>query len=363
MASLLFLAMLIFATSPFDRIKILLRPQCLVGFFIYLMLWMLAFLTPTGIKLKIVMPMFGSFVCFLMSLWLSSRFAGKKEFGLVLLPALLFAVGVNLFEFMLAPNSLSTAPGRAAGFFENPNNSGNMIVALAALVVVSLDTKKWLLICLCLLSFVGVLVTFSRGSIFLIVLIYISILISQKISVNRFITNIIAPVLAFGLTIALVLNWIMQQNLSNDANLRLFSILKWQFHDNSTLGRIDFFMVFLNRFLNNPLIGAEPFGSLAMSHGAGPHNAFVAAGADFGIVGLIAFLAVIVFGIQGAMHLKWKGPQALTLLVCSLWLLIYSLFSHIVFYSSSGAIMIGILLGALPVRFRCQGSASELGRY
>ena len=229
LATLLFLAMLIFATNPLDRIKILLRPQCLVGFFIYLMLCMLAFLTPAGIKLKLVMPMFGCFVCFLMSLWLSSRFAGKKEFGLVLLPALLFAVGVNLFEFMLAPNSLSTAPGRAAGFFENPNNSGNMIVALAALVVVSWDTKKWLLVCVYLIAFIGVLVTFSRGSLFLIAIIFIIIIIIKSSSVNHVLTYIFSQVSGLGVTIWIVLDRIMQQNLSDDAKLRLGSLLNLQF--------------------------------------------------------------------------------------------------------------------------------------
>ena len=77
--------------------------------------------------------------------------------------ATLAGVALNIYDFMF-PGTFSDIPGRAAGLYVEPNTSGIALV-FGCLIGLSAIRRRWWQEAFVLVSFIGVLVTFSRESI------------------------------------------------------------------------------------------------------------------------------------------------------------------------------------------------------
>lgn len=331
--------------------RAVLRPSALVGLSLFVFLWVAALVTDTGHTLGLVMPMFAQLVCFLLALSFSSRFLAQPPLGWALLPALCVLITTNLYEYFIAPQTWSIAPGRAAGFFENPNDSASILILLAFLVLASFHLVSWRQVLPILLTtLVAALVTFSRGAIVLFValaLLYYATTIRTHVKLS------VSTLLGLGLFFAAVIwfvGWLSAADLSADARLRMNSMLHGTYRDDSVEIRASALVEYTQRFLGHPFFGASAFGSLVTFDNVGPHNSFVALGADFGVMPVCAVTIIIALMARGARRLRWRGPQANLLAILALWLFIASLFSHNVFYSVHGALASGLALGALPPR-------------
>jgi O-antigen ligase len=328
-----------------------LHPAVAYGATLFALLWLLARLSVVRHGLESAMPMFGGLVSYLLAAWLSVRLAGRRILAIALLPALLVAVAANLYEFLVAPNTWSVSPGRAAGFFVNPNNSGAMIAGLFALWLALRERGSiFLTLPIALLVLPAIFVTFSRGSIVLF-LTLTAIIVWRDLWLDRRrkITTI-AVAVAVAVASGSLIGWLSEYDLTPDASMRLQSLLGGRFDDASAESRHDSMLDYLERFFASPVAGAGLFGSLMEVDGRGPHNAFVAAAADLGIVGLLAYAAIVAIGLRSIHRLRWKGPRAQMQLVIVVWLALFSLFSHNVFYSAEGAMMIGLLMGSIAAR-------------
>ena len=336
---------------PMEILQTGLHPAVAYGATLFALLWLLARLSVVRHGLESAMPMFAGLVSYLLAAWLSVRLAGRRILAIALLPALLVAVAANLYEFLVAPNTWSVSPGRAAGFFVNPNNSGAMIAGLFALWLALRERGSiFLTLPIALLVLPAIFVTFSRGSIVLF-LTLTAIIVWRDLWLDRRrkITTI-AVAVAVAVASGFLVGWLSEYDLTPDASMRLQSLLGGRFDDASAESRHDSMLDYLERFFASPVAGAGLFGSLMEVDGRGPHNAFVAAAADLGIVGLLAYAAIVAIGLRSIHRLRWKGPRAQMQLVIVVWLALFSLFSHNVFYSAEGAMMIGLLMGSIAAR-------------
>ena len=76
--------------------------------------------------------------------------------------ATLAGVALNIYDFMF-PGTFSTIPGRAAGLYVQPNTSGIALV-FGCVIGLSAIRRRWWQEAFVVVSFIGVLVTFSRES-------------------------------------------------------------------------------------------------------------------------------------------------------------------------------------------------------
>jgi O-antigen ligase len=348
-ALLLCNALLILLLQPRELLCLLKRPGVALGAAFFGGLLMASSVSPVARELNLGIPLLTNLICFFVAAWAADRYAGRPCLSYALAPALAIVVGANLFELLVAPNTWSLSPGRAAGYFVNPNTSGAVIGMLVCQIAIGLP--RWrVLFSFLLLSggLVAVVATFSRGSfvVFGVMAACMQVLIVREQKAKPW--AVLLPLMAIVITLLLLTHWLGGQTLTDDALLRLDSMLTGDFDDSSSLAREDAFADFLDRFLDHPLLGAGMFGTLYAVDGMGPHNAFLAAAADFGIFGLAIYVSVIVSLLRGAARLSWRGPHAMHLLVIAIWTTLASLFSHNVFYSPEGAVFIGLGLGALP---------------
>jgi hypothetical protein len=259
--------------------------------------------------------------------------------------ALAIAVGMNLFEYFFAMNQFSTAPGRAAGLFENPNLSATTIVLLWGIWIAARGRYGVVEACFSIIVASAVLLTFSRSSVlaFLIINMIGGLMLQTNWRTRGvfLIWQLITAIIA-----ASALSWLMSTQVSEEALLRLASLLKGRFDDESALARKDMAAAHWDRFLTHPFFGDSPFSSLNMADfGLGPHNAFIAMAADFGSFGLGLYLNQILFGVIVAYRFR-ENRQIMTLMVLLvLWFVLASMFITDVCYRPESWAAIAIILG------------------
>jgi len=348
---LLICAGLMIALRPKELAVATLRRWPLLGFCFFFLLFVAALATHEGRQLTLALPMLVQLLCYLLALWLASRFIGTPQFSHAVLAAFIVAAGINLYEFFLAPQAFSISEGRAAGFFVNPNTAGAEIALLAALVLSSDMQMGWLRLSSVLLAaFLAILVTFSRGALVIFVLL-VAIYFLMRARERRRINFSVLFGLAAAVPAALwLLDRLMQMPLSKDAGMRLDSLLARDFSDASVESRTDSLFDYLRLFLEHPMAGFKPFGSLAEMDGRGPHNSFIALGADFGVLAMLAPLVIIVISLLAAKTEGFRGPRPLVLVTVGVWMFAASMVSHNVFYSPYGAIAAGLAMGGLAAR-------------
>lgn len=334
------------ALRPIQHVTMTFRPGALVGVALFLFLFIAAVVTREGRELALATPMLAQLCCFVLSLWFAAHLLPSTGFSWVLAAALGIVIAANVFEFFVAPQTWSTAPGRAAGFFANPNNAGLEISLLTWLLVASWSRPDLLrVLSVVALGAFAILLTFSRGAVLVFGAQGAIYLFQRLRAVRRFRLATVVALAQLPILAAWVMNWLLATPLSLDASMRLLSLRQLDFGDTSSRGREEALLEYVNLILNHPLVGARPFGSLDELVGMGPHNSLVALAADFGILLALAPMVVIAVAIRRADTLGWQGAEAGTLVQLAAWIFLASLISHNVFYSAYGAVACGFALG------------------
>lgn len=316
------------------------------GLAIFGALFVAAVVSLNGQTLELSRPMFSDLVAYALAAFVVSKTSGTEWFGRGLLCSILVVSAVNVYEFFLEPSGFSVAPGRAAGFFVNPNESGTSLAGLIALWLAGRTGRIRLNdIVIFAVAFAGIALTFSRGALLVLTLCAGTVIYMRARSANASVRTLFAFSTVLALFSALSVGVFQGLDLSRDAALRLDSLLQSDFRDDSSTARRLALEHHALLFAQNPMAGAGPFQSLFSKEGAGPHNAYIAAAADFGLFGLLAFLLIFFRGIRRARALHWTGATAQRFVAVLIWLGIASLFSHNILYNAFGAMMIGFLLG------------------
>lgn len=225
----------------------------------------------------------------------------KRLDRIIQVVALVVAViaGINLIEYylpQLLPTTFTLVPGRAAGFFENPNESAMYIclpLPLVAFFAPRLMRYMWYAIALA-----GIVVTFSRGGMLLwVTAVVVTEALKQRERTGLRFTGMILLTIQF-LFAALVLAYAVSafggmDALFPDLDYNTRARLNFTTDDN---GRLYAAEKGIDMFLDAPLFGKGVGSTRVVPPDHGPHNMFVLMLAELGLVGgiwIAAFLSSI----------------------------------------------------------------------
>jgi hypothetical protein len=260
------------------------------------------------------------------------------------------AVGatLNLYELLVANNVWSTAPGRSAGFYINPNSSSEALLGYG-LIFLTARMGKLRVVDLILIALVvvGVFATFSRGGIVagLVLLTATALMRVQRESVPRLIVGAVAiSLLAFAFSSYVVRNL----DLSTDATIRFDSLVNGFGVGDYERDRGALASEALEVIEKYPVFGAGVQASGEMP--IGPHNMFLAMMLDYGVGGLVLYLVVIIRLILIAR----RADRSLsgTVLAFVAWLVILGFGSHNMLDNSATIPFMGVALArAFQIEF------------
>lgn len=234
------------------------------------------------------------------------------------------AAALNLYELFVENNIWSISPGRSAGFYINPNISAEALVGYGLFFLLARPAKFGVAdLILMSLVVVGVFATFSRAGILaaLVLLTAATLMRSQRKHIPRIVLGgVVISLLAFAFASYVFHNL----DLSEDATVRIFSLIEaggvGDYREDRGLTALDSFEL----AMDNPLVGAGVGTVSEMPEG--PHNMFLAMMVEYGIVGLIVYLVIIVRLILIARHADRSLSGTILFFVA--WLVIFSFTSH-----------------------------------
>ena len=241
----------------------------------------------------------------------------------------IFCVVINIWDVvhpgMLVPlTSEVSTPGRAAGFFINPNQAGAALIAGFTLSVSTLP-RRWRTAYITVVA-IGVGLTFSRAAILGMLLVCGALVYRQRtFSVGQ----VLAALLVVGLltwVAWLILSAQLQERYNIDPQVALDRIL-WILDpegraDFSQEERVELLERGWDQFLAAPLLGHGVGSTELWEARTSTHNIYVMLASDFGVLGLFIF-PCIVWSAMGS-GAKRLGDVA----VAGLFLLFWGLFSH-----------------------------------
>ena len=301
---------------------------------------------------------------FVVSSVLALRVELNRSLAIAAFAIVAVGAALNLYELLVENNAWSIAPGRSAGFYINPNISAEALVGYG-LAFLSTRSRKFGipdLVLTCLIA-VAVFSTFSRAGILAgVVLLGAATLIrgSRKH----------LPRLALGgVTIALLVvafaGYVYRNvDLSEDATTRIFSLIEEGGVGDYREDRGSTALDSLDLAMENPLTGSGVGTIYEMPEG--PHNMFLAMMVDYGIVGLIVYLVVIVRLLMTARRADRKFAAPILFFVA--WLVIFSFTSHNLLGNTATIPLLGFALArAYQLRYstmarRVAFSNGEAGR-
>ncbi len=286
----------------------------------------------------------------------ASALALRGDLNRTLALAVFVIVGMgsamNLYELLIENNKWSSAPGRSAGFYGNPTISGEALLGYGLVFLTDRVTKlRFVDLILIALVVVGVFATFSRAGV-LASLLLLTATILMRVR-REYVMRILVGLMAISLAAFGFVSYVIHHiDLSNDALLRIASLLESGGLGDYGTDRGYVATEALDLIETNPFFGAGFLASTTLPQG--PHNMFVAMMVDFGILGLIIYLTVIVRLIQVARSAS--GHLSRQVLFFVGWLVIFSFASH----NLVGNIMTLPLLGfALARAYQIQALASQ----
>jgi len=212
-----------------------------------------------------------------------------------------FAVCMNIYDFFNP--TLSKVPGRAAGFYINPNVAGSTIAYAMTVSVLALSRKfRFPFIIFCGL---GVLLTFSRGAwlVWVVGVVYLAwggdaVSMRRKIILGGGAVLFGLVVLAFlftGLLGQIIFNSSLSEYLTPNTMARL-GIGASQFADHSASSRADVVLGGLNFGARAPVFGqglAFTRENLGWPYRVSTHNMYVLFWAEGGLTGVLVFLSFL----------------------------------------------------------------------
>lgn len=264
------------------------------------------------------------------------------------------AIGMtlNLYELLVQNNVWSTAPGRSAGFYVNPNISSEALLGygLAFLTARAVKLKIIDLITIILIV-VGVFASFSRTGILgsLVLLTAAALMRVRHEYVMRIIAGaVVISLLAFGFVSYVVQNL----DLSEDATKRISSLIEGGGVGDYEKDRGGAASAALDLIAEHPVFGAGVHSAIEMLEG--PHNMFLAMMVDYGIGGLLIYLFVIFRLILIARRAGGNLSGAVWVYVG--WIVIFSMASHNMLGNEATIPLMGFTLART---YRIQASASR----
>ncbi|MEZ5659158.1 MAG: O-antigen ligase family protein [Burkholderiaceae bacterium] len=253
--------------------------------------------------------------------WSASTLSAQTLARLFAGCALLVALTVA-FDFVvpgvLYPHSAEGAvPGRAAGILVNSTRTGEVLILTTLLALPVLDPRRrlWLM----LIVGASVLMTLSRGAITIWILVYVALAASAwlpRASLGVLATLIAVMLSSAGLLVA------YQASLNPAADVADLSQRLGFFSgdvptDDSAVERTLVFIDGLKLFAQNWLFGAGVGATQVWQHAVGPHNQFVLMAAEYGLIGALGWLGLIVFvvsgGYFGVRSLQWVAAAVVVL--------------------------------------------------
>jgi len=257
---------------------------------------------------------------------------------------------LNLYELFVANNLWSSAPGRSAGFYINPNFSSEALLGYG-LVFLTARVGKLRIVDLTLMVLVlgGVFSTFSRAGILasLVLLMAAAVMRARRAYMSRIVLGgMIVLLLGFGFASYVVDNMV----LSNDATSRIHSLLTEGGVGDYETDRGAAASAALDLIKENPVFGAGVQTIHEMPEG--PHNMFLAMMVDYGIFGLIIYVAVVLQLILSTRRANRDFSG--TVLFYVAWLVIFSFVSHNLLEDTATIPLLGF---ALARTYRIRASA------
>jgi hypothetical protein len=268
------------------------------------------------------------------------------------------AVGaaLNLYELFIENNVWSTAPGRSAGFYGNPNISSEALLGYG-LVFLTARVAKLRIVDLILMALVivGVFASFSRAGILvsLVLLTAAALMRVQRKHIPRIAVGGMAILLlAFAFASYVVRN----VDLSEDATVRISSLIEaWgvgDYRENRGLTAL----AWLELAMENPLVGAG-VGTIYGEMTEGPHNMFVAMMVDYGVFGLAVYILIILrlMFLARSANRNYSG----ILWLIGGWLVLFGFASHNLLSNTATIPLIGFAL-ARAYQIQSSVQSSEL---
>jgi O-Antigen ligase len=239
------------------------------------------------------------------------------------LVATLAGVALNIYDVMF-PGTFSNDPGRAAGLYVNPNVSGISLVFGCA-IGLSTIRSRWWQEAFVLISFIGVLMTFSREAILAFGCVVVCGNLSGRLALRRL-------TVVGGVAVALFVAFNMGNNLLSE---KVASTDKWSrlssYSDSSATGRAHLAERTLSAFEEAPLLG-QGFGTGFFWDDLGSHNFYLSLLADHGIFGILLIPALILS----------IGRKSWDFYAFAAAFLVFCLFSHNVFDEVASLISLAI---------------------
>lgn len=263
---------------------------------------------------------------------------------------------ICIWEFFRSPNFFSTAPGRAAGIYQNPNLaseifSGGLLFFLGSMNARSSLWQRAVL----MLVILGILTTVSRTGI-IVTGVMLAYWIWFTYGRKHLISFTLISVSSSTLLIALLLYANRSLDLSNDASIRVESLLSgFGVNDFSQErgGAAEISLLMLRENLWGYGTGTVP------SMPLGPHNMYLGIAVDHGVLIAGAYLFLWLW-------LGWRAflnrDGNIVPRLFWFWLGVWNVASHNMFAPASLAIMAIGLAGAVPLTRKPQmGAAHEVG--
>ena len=280
---------------------------------------------------------------FLSCIFLFRMQGNMSKLGWPILFIAITAVGFNLYE-MLNPLefiNVNGSLGRSAGLYMNPNVSGIMLVIMLMVLLQIFPRSYWL--GLFILIGVGLLPTFSRGSIILyFILIYLSLARVNIKSIGTLSTTVLLVVVSSYITFNTMTElpeWGAEINPVNTFD-RLMTIESGGDYQ----GRQELIISSIERISENPLVG-RGLGS-ETDYDTGSHNVYLRYMLDYGVLGVFVFplfLFSVAHGNYGLRE-KWVKNAMIVMLIVGVFshnildnrsmLLLTAMLSEIIFRSS-----------------------------
>ncbi|HEX4885441.1 MAG TPA: O-antigen ligase family protein [Casimicrobiaceae bacterium] len=266
----------------------------------------------------------GVVLAFVVASALAMRPSLDRTLAFAALAIVAVAASLDLYELFVENNRWSVAPGRSAGFYVNPNISAEALVGYG---LVFLTFRRAALrladFAAMALVVVGTVATFSRAGILAGVVLLAAAAMLRAAPGRRLRTAAgTVAVGAAGLAFAAFV--VATLDLSEDATARILSLVEaWGIGDygeargEATLAAVD--LIALHPWLGNGVGTIEDMPE-------GPHNMFLAMLVEYGIPGLVAYMALI-----GALFVAARQrPRAAAApaLMIGAWLLAFSFSSH-----------------------------------
>lgn len=249
---------------------------------------------------------------------------------------------LNLYELFVDNNHWSTAPGRSAGFYINPNISAKALLGYGLFFLVFRFRKFTLydfLLCCCVVA--GVFATFSRGGILTLIMLLPAVVLwrLQKDRVRILLATVVLCFLAAGFITYVLKNL----QLTQDSMSRIESLVETggvgDFQE--TRGELAVESVEMARQHFWTGNGVRAIYELEQ----GPHNMYLAMLVDYGIAGLLLYLLFLWRLLLIAWRAREQRELSDLVFVYLAWLFIFSFSSHNLLGNAATILLMGFLIG------------------